>query len=44
MSAQIIGFDEKNRRISTQQLLQQIYAALEQGETEAEHQKAEDRS
>ncbi len=36
MPAQIIGFDDKKQRISTQQLLQQIYAALEQGETEFE--------
>jgi len=34
MSAEIIGFDKNNKRISTQQLLQQIYAALERGETE----------
>jgi NADPH-dependent glutamate synthase beta subunit-like oxidoreductase/ferredoxin len=34
--AQIIGFDEKKQRISTQQLLQQIYRALEAGETEFE--------
>jgi len=34
MSAEIIGFDEKKKRISTQQLLQKIYVALEQGETE----------
>ncbi|ALC17812.1 4Fe-4S ferredoxin [Desulfuromonas soudanensis] len=33
MAAEIIGF-ENNQRISTQQLLQQIYAALEAGETE----------
>lgn len=36
MAAQIIGFDENNQRLSTQQLLQQIYAALDQGETEFE--------
>ncbi len=36
MAAIITGFDEKQRRISTQQLLQQIYAALERGETEFE--------
>jgi len=36
MAAKIIGFDENNRRISTQQLLQKIYAALEAGETEFE--------
>ncbi|MBE0598897.1 MAG: 4Fe-4S ferredoxin, partial [Desulfuromonadales bacterium] len=36
MAAQIIGFDEKQQRISTQQLLQQIYAGLERGETEFE--------
>ena len=34
MSAEIIGFDENKKRISTQQLLQQIYAALERGETD----------
>jgi NADPH-dependent glutamate synthase beta subunit-like oxidoreductase/Pyruvate/2-oxoacid:ferredoxin oxidoreductase delta subunit len=33
MAAEINGF-ENNQRISTQQLLQQIYAALEAGETE----------
>lgn len=36
MSAQIIGFDENKKRISTQQLLEQIYGALESGETEFE--------
>jgi len=36
MSAFISGFDEQNKRISTQQLLQKIYAALDQGETEFE--------
>ncbi len=36
MPANIIGFDENKKRISTQQLLQQIYAALENGETEFE--------
>jgi NADPH-dependent glutamate synthase beta subunit-like oxidoreductase/Pyruvate/2-oxoacid:ferredoxin oxidoreductase delta subunit len=36
MSAQIIGFDEQQKRISTQQLLQKIYAGLEAGETEFE--------
>ena len=36
MSAKIIGFDEKKQRISTQQLLQQIYQALEAGGTEFE--------
>jgi NADPH-dependent glutamate synthase beta subunit-like oxidoreductase/Pyruvate/2-oxoacid:ferredoxin oxidoreductase delta subunit len=36
MAAFINGFDENNRRISTQQLLQKIYAALESGETEFE--------
>jgi len=36
MSAKIIGFNEKNQRISTQQLLQKIYTALESGETEFE--------
>jgi NADPH-dependent glutamate synthase beta subunit-like oxidoreductase/glutamate synthase domain-containing protein 3/Pyruvate/2-oxoacid:ferredoxin oxidoreductase delta subunit len=34
--AQIIGFDDNQKRISTQQLLQQIHAALEAGETEFE--------
>ena len=34
MSAEIIGFDETGKRISTQQLLQQIYSALEQGKTD----------
>jgi len=36
MPAFISGFDEQNKRISTQQLLQKIYAALDQGETEFE--------
>ncbi|HAD05344.1 MAG TPA: 4Fe-4S ferredoxin, partial [Desulfuromonas sp.] len=36
MPAQIIGFDANNKRISTQQLLQKIYAGLEAGETEFE--------
>jgi len=36
MSAKIIGFDENNQRISTQQLLQQIYGALDAGKTEFE--------
>jgi len=36
MAAKIIGFDEQNKRISTQQLLQKIYAGLEAGETEFE--------
>ncbi|PLX81030.1 MAG: 4Fe-4S ferredoxin [Desulfuromonas sp.] len=36
MAAKIIGFDQNNQRISTQKLLQQIYAALDQGETEFE--------
>jgi NADPH-dependent glutamate synthase beta subunit-like oxidoreductase/glutamate synthase domain-containing protein 3/ferredoxin len=36
MAAFIKGFDENNQRISTQQLLQKIYAALEAGETEFE--------
>lgn len=36
MSAKITGFDQNNQRISTQQLLQQIYAALESGESEFE--------
>jgi NADPH-dependent glutamate synthase beta subunit-like oxidoreductase/Pyruvate/2-oxoacid:ferredoxin oxidoreductase delta subunit len=35
MPAQIVGF-ESNRRISTQELLQKIYASLEAGETEFE--------
>ncbi|AMV71180.1 FAD-dependent oxidoreductase [Desulfuromonas carbonis] len=34
--AQISGFDTNNKRISTQQLLQQIYKSLEAGETEFE--------
>lgn len=34
MAAQISGFDTNNKRISTQALLQQIYQALEAGETE----------
>src|SRR5512135_1623710 len=36
MSAFINGFDEQNKRISTQQLLQKIYVAMDQGETEFE--------
>ena len=36
MSAKIIGFDQNNQRVSTQQLLQQIYAELENGQTEFE--------
>jgi len=36
MAAKIIGFDQNNQRISTQQLLRQIYGALDQGETEFE--------
>lgn len=36
MAAQITGFDKNNQRLSTQQLLQQIYAALDHGETEFE--------
>lgn len=36
MSAKIKGFDQNNQRISTQQLLQQIYAELENGQTEFE--------
>ena len=36
MAAKITGFDQDNNRISTQQLLRQIYAQLEQGETEFE--------
>ncbi len=34
MATHIRGFDEDNPRISTQQLLQKIYAALDAGETE----------
>jgi len=36
MAAKIIGFDSNNQRISTQQLLRQIYGALDRGETEFE--------
>ena len=36
MTAQISGFNTSNVRISTQELLRQIYAALDQGETEFE--------
>ncbi len=36
MAAFISGFDEHNKRISTQQLLQKIYDALDAGETEFE--------
>ena len=36
MAAKIIGFDSNQQRISTQQLLRQIYGALEKGETEFE--------
>lgn len=36
MTAKIKGFDQNNQRISTQQLLQQIYAELESGQTEFE--------
>ncbi len=36
MTAQISGFDANNRRISTQELLKKIYAALDSGETEFE--------
>ena len=36
MPLKIQGFDDNNNRISTQQLLQQIYAALDRGETEFE--------
>ena len=36
MTAKIQGFNENNNRISTQELLQQIYAALGRGETEFE--------
>lgn len=34
MAKKIIGFDKHKQRISTQQLLQQLYAALDAGETE----------
>lgn len=36
MTAKISGFNDSNIRISTQELLQQIYAALDQGETDFE--------
>lgn len=36
MSVKINGFDKNNQRVSTQQLLQQIYAELEKGETSFE--------
>ncbi len=36
MPAKILGFDENDKRVSTQQLLQSIYSALEAGETEFE--------
>ena len=36
MTAQISGFNTSNIRISTQELLRQIYEALDQGETEFE--------
>jgi len=36
MTAKITGFDKNKQRISTQQLLKQIYAALERGETSFE--------
>ncbi len=36
MAAIISGYDTKQRRISTQALLQKIYRSLEQGETEFE--------
>ena len=36
MTVQLKGFDDSNNRVSTQVLLQQINAALEQGETEFE--------
>ncbi len=36
MTAKISGFNESNIRISTQELLQQIYAALDRGETDFE--------
>ena len=36
MAAIITGYDAKERSISTQVLLQQIYAALDNGETEFE--------
>lgn len=36
MPVSINGFDDSKKRISTQQLLQQIYAAMEQGKTDFE--------
>ncbi|NOY14535.1 MAG: FAD-dependent oxidoreductase [Deltaproteobacteria bacterium] len=36
MALEIIGFDDDKKRISTQQLLQKIYAGLDKGETEFE--------
>jgi NADPH-dependent glutamate synthase beta subunit-like oxidoreductase/Pyruvate/2-oxoacid:ferredoxin oxidoreductase delta subunit len=36
MAAKITGFDANNRRLSTQILLQKIYSALEEGETQFE--------
>ncbi len=36
MSAKISAFDQNNQRVSTQQLLQQIYAELENGQTSFE--------
>jgi len=36
MATKIVGFDKDKQRISTQQLLRQIYASLEKGETEFE--------
>lgn len=36
MTAIINGFNKGNNRISTQELLQQIYAALDRGETDFE--------
>jgi len=36
MTAKIVGFDKDKQRISTQQLLRQIYSALDAGETEFE--------
>jgi len=36
MAAKIVGFDKDKQRISTQQLLRQIYNALDAGETEFE--------
>ena len=36
MAVKIAGFDQNSKRISTQQLLQELYVQLEQGETEFE--------